>query len=86
MDWSSKMHNKVIGNRVIIAEDVIKIFQCIFSHVRAYYRVFRYYTGLNFFWVIDNNADVSSAMDCISKKGNARSVSTFSTLYLNPTQ
>ena len=42
--------------------------------MRAYYRVLRYYTGLNFFWVIDNNADVSSAMDRISKKGNARKI------------
>ena len=40
-----------------LAEDVTKIFQCIFSHVRAYYRVLHYYTGLNFFWVIDNNAN-----------------------------
>ena len=60
-----------------------KYFNVFFSHVHAHYRVLRYYTGLNFLWVIDNNADVSSAMDRISKKGNARSVSTFdfSTLY-----
>ena len=93
MYWTPKMHKKVIGARFIIAskfsslkplaQDITKKIQCVFSHVRAYYRKARFYSGLNHFWVVDNNANLVSAMDRISRKGNAKSVATydFSTLY-----
>ena len=93
MYWTPKMHKEIIGARFIIAsklsslkplaQDLTKIFQCVFAHVRAYYRKARFYSGLNHFWVIDNNTNLISAMDRINKKGNAKSIATydFSTLY-----
>ena len=93
MYWTPKMHKKKVGSRFIIASkkstlkflamDVTKIFQCIFSHVRVYQKLVRFYSGLNNFWVVENGKDVVATMDRLSKKSNAKSVSTFdfSTLY-----
>lgn len=93
MYWTPKMHKKVIGARFIIAskfsslkplaQEITSIFRCVFSHVRAYNRVARFYSGLNHFWVIDNNFDVVNTMNRMSRKDNAKSVCTFdfSTLY-----
>ena len=42
-----------------------------------------FYLGIKHFWVVDNNSDVVAALDKISAKSKARSISTFnfSTLY-----
>ena len=42
-----------------------------------------FYSGIKHFWVVDNNWEVVAALDKISGKGKARSISTFdfSTLY-----
>ena len=42
-----------------------------------------FYSGIKHFWVVDNNSEVVAALDKISAKGKARSISTFdfSTLY-----
>ena len=91
--WTPKMHKQVVAERFItasvfsslkpLAKDVTKIFKCIFNFIRAYYRTVEFYTGLKYFWVIDNNADFCKALDRLSKKGKARSIATydFSTLY-----
>jgi len=91
--WTPKMHKQVIAERFItagvrsslkpLAKDVTKIFKCIFNFSRAYYRVLEFYTGLKFFWVIDNNTEFCKALDRISNRNRARGISTFdfSTLY-----
>ena len=68
-----------------LAKDVTKIFKCILNFVRSYYAMARYHSGLNYFWVIDNTTDFCKALDRISAKNRARSISTFdfSTLYTN---
>ena len=93
MYWTPKIHKTPVGARFIIAsklaslkplaEDITSIFKCIYSHLRRYYHVAEFYSGIKHFWVIDNNSDVVSTLDKISAKGKARSVSTFdfSTLY-----
>ena len=91
--WNPKMHKQVIAERFItagvmsslkpLAKDVTKIFKCIFNFSRAFYRVLEFYSGLKFFWVIDNNTEYCKALDRISNRNRARSISTFdfSTLY-----
>ena len=93
MYWTPKIHKTPTGARFIIAsklaslkplaEDITSIFKCIYSHLRRYYHVAEFYSGIKHFWVIDNNSDVVATLDKISAKGKARSVSTFdfSTLY-----
>ena len=93
MYWSPKMHKTPTGARFIIASklsslkplaiDITAIFKCIFSHLRKYYGMAEFYSGIKHFWVVDNNSDVVASLDKISAKGKARSVSTFdfSTLY-----
>ena len=43
----------------------------------------QFYSGLNYFWVIENNSIMTNAMDKINLKNKAKSISTydFSTLY-----
>ena len=93
MYWSPKIHKTPTGARFIIASklsslkplaiDITAIFKCIFSHLRRYYGMAEFYSGIKHFWVVDNNSDVVASLDKISAKGKARSVSTFdfSTLY-----
>ena len=93
MYWSPKKHKTPTGARFIIASklsslkplaiDITAIFKCIFSHLRRYYEMAEFYSGIKHFWVVDNNSDVVAALDKISAKGKARSISTFdfSTLY-----
>ena len=93
MYWSPKVHKTPVGTRFIIAskrsslkplsKDVASIFKLIFDCVRRYYNKASYFSGLHQFWIAENNAEVVSAMTRISKKSNAKCVSTydFSTLY-----
>ena len=93
MYWSPKIHKTPTGSRFIIAsklaslkplaKDITLIFKCIFSHIRRYYHMAEFYSGVHQFWVVDNNEDVVRALDKISARGRARSVATFdfSTLY-----
>ena len=93
MYWSPKKHKTPTGARFIIASklsslkplaiDITAIFKVIFSHLRRYYGMAEFYSGIKHFWVVDNNSDVVATLDKISAKGKARSISTFdfSTLY-----
>ena len=93
MYWSPKIHKTPTGARFIIASklaslkplaiDITAIFKCIYSHLRRYYHMAEFYSGIKHFWVVDNNSDVVTTLDKISAKGKARSISTFdfSTLY-----
>ena len=91
--WTPKMHKQVVSERFItasvmsslkpLAQDVTKIFQCIYNFTRAYYRAKEFHSGLKYFWVIDNNTEFCKALDRINARKRAKSIATFdfSTLY-----
>ena len=57
--WTPKMHKQVVSERFItasvmsslkpLAQDVTKIFQCIYNFTRAYYRAKEFHSGLKYF-------------------------------------
>ena len=59
------------------------MFKVIFHHKRRYYRKAGFFSGLKYFWCIDNHQDVIDALSRLSDKANAKSICTFdfSTLY-----
>ena len=77
------MHKQVVSERFItasvmsslkpLAQDVTKIFQCIYNFTRAYYRTKEFHSGLKYFWVIDNNTEFCKALDRINARKKARS-------------
>ena len=93
MHWLPKMHKTPIGSRFIIGskcsslkplgKDITRIFKVIFHHKRRYYRKAGFYSGLNNFWCVNKNSDITDTLDRINRKANAKSVSSFdfSTLY-----
>ena len=93
MYWTPKMHKNPIGARFIIAskfsslkllsKDITSIFRLIFAHVKKYHGKATFFSGIKQFWVVENNSDVTSAINRISSKDNAKRISTydFSTLY-----
>ena len=66
-----------------LGKTITKIFKLIFKMKRGYYRKSGYFTGLKQFWPIDSHEDVVKALDKLSNKNKAVSISTFdfSTLY-----
>ena len=93
LHWTPKMHKTPVGARFIIGskmcslkplgKNISKIFKVLFHHKRRYYRKAGFFSGLKNFWCIDSNSEITDTLDRISRKKNAKSISTFdfSTLY-----
>ena len=95
LHWTPKKHKTPTGSRFIIGskksslkpigKNLTRIFKVIFHHKRRYYRKAGFYSGLKYFWCIDNHQEVIDALDRISNKikNSAKTISTFdfSTLY-----
>ena len=93
MYWMPKLHKTPIKARFIIASpksSVKPLAKVITSAFRLFYRQIenyntkcRYFSGVNTFWVVQNNKPVVDAMLKLNKRNKAKSISTFdfSTLY-----
>lgn len=93
MYWMPKMHKTPIKARFIIASpkcSIKPLSKAITSAFRLFYRQIenynykcRFFTGVNTFWVVQNNRPVIDAMMKLNKRNKAKSISTFdfSTLY-----
>ena len=91
--WLPKMHKTPIGHRFIIAskkcsikplsKNISNIFKIFYKLVESYHHKSKFFSGLNTFWVIQNNKPVLDALNKINKKSVAKSIVTydFSTLY-----
>ena len=91
--WLPKMHKNPIGKRFIIAskkcavkqlsKHVTSAFKLFYNLINTYHEKTKFYTGINTFWVIQNNVSVLKHIEKINKRSSARSISTFdfSTLY-----
>ena len=88
-----KMHKNPIKARFIIASPkssikplartITSVFRLFFRQIQTYNDKCRFFTGVNTFWVVQNNKPVIDAMNGLNKRRKATSVSTFdfSTLY-----
>ena len=67
-----------------VAKKLVKILQLIMKIHRRYCNKIKFYTGIERFWIIENNAQVVEDLKFINSKRNARNVKTFdfSTLYI----
>ena len=93
MYWMPKMHKNPIKARFIIASPkssikplartITSVFRLFFRQIQTYNDKCRFFTGVNTFWVVQNNKPVIDAMNGLNKRRKATSVSTFdfSTLY-----
>ena len=93
--WLPKMHKTPIGSRFIIAskycaikeisKKVTAAFKLIYKAVECYHQKSQHYSGINSFWVIQNNSSVINAINKLGKRNAAKSINTydFSTLYTN---
>ena len=93
MYWIPKMHKNPIKARFIIASPkssikplartIISIFRLLFRQIQTYNGKCRFFTGVNTFWIVQNNKPVIDAMSGLNKRRKAISVSTFdfSSLY-----
>ena len=83
----SKMHKNPIKARFIIAfsKSFIKplariirlIFRLFFRQIQTHNNKCRFFTGVNTFWVVQNNKSVTDVMNGLNKRRKATSVSTF---------
>ena len=66
-----------------VAKKLVKILQLIMKIHRRYCNKIKFYTGIEGFWIIENNAQVLEDIKFINSKRNARNIKTFdfSTLY-----
>ena len=94
MYWMPKMYGNPIKARFIIASPkssikplartITSVFRLFFRQIQTYNDKCRFFTGVNTFWVVQNNKPVvTDAMKLLNKRMKATSVSTFdfSTLY-----
>ena len=66
-----------------LARTITSIFCLFFRQIQTYNDKCRFFTGVNTFWVVQNNKPVINAMNWLNKRRKATSVSTFdfSTMY-----
>ena len=77
--WMPKMHKNFIKARFIIASTksskkplartITSIFRLFFRQLQTYYDKCRLFTGINTFWVVQNNKRVTDAMNGLINKG-----------------
>ena len=85
--WMPKMHENPIKARFIIASPkssikplastITSIFRLFFRQIQTYNDKCRFLTGVNTFWVVQNNKPVIDAMNGLNKRRKTTSVSTF---------
>ena len=87
------MHKNPIKARFIIASPkssikplastITSIFRLLSRQIQTYNHKCRFFTNVNTFWVVQNNKQVTDAMNGLNKRRKATSVSTFdfSTFY-----
>ena len=93
MYWLPRMHKTPIKVRFIVnspkslAKAITSAFQLLtdFKQVEKYSDKCRFFTGVNTFWVIQNNRPVIDTINKLNKRNKAKSISAFdfSTLYAN---
>ena len=93
MYWLPKIHKTPIKARFIIASPkssikdlskaITSVFRLFYKQIENYNDKCRFFTGVNTFWVVQNNKPVIDAMTKLNARNKARSISTFdfSTLY-----
>ena len=71
----------IIGARNCVTKQVekklVKILQLIMKVHRRYCNKIKFYTGIERFWIIENNAQVFEDIKLINSKRNARNIKTF---------
>ena len=95
MYWIPKMHKDPVSFRFIIAspccslkplsKDITKIFKLFFDKIQIYNNKSRLWSGVNKFWIIQNNKNILKSINKLNKRKSAKQLSTFdfSTLYTN---
>ena len=93
MYWLPKMHKSPIKARFIIASPkssikplskaVTSAFRLFYKQIENYHDKTRFFTGVNNFWVVQNNKPVIDALKKLNFRNRAKSITTFdfSTLY-----
>ena len=68
---------------VQLSKYITSIFKLFYQLISAYHEKSRFFSGINSFWVIQNNEPVINSIKKMNKRSSARSISTFdfSTLY-----
>ena len=91
--WLPKMHKDPIGFRYIIAskkctnkelsKHITSVFKLFNKAIESYHDIGKFHSGVNSFWVIQNNVPVIEAIEKVNKRSSAKTISTFdfSTLY-----
>ena len=91
--WLPKMHKNPTGFRFIIAskkctnkelsKNITSAFKLFNMAIKSYYDKSRCYSGINSFWVIQNNEPIIDAINKVNLRSSAKTISTFdfSTLY-----
>ena len=84
MYWMPKMHKNPVKARFIIASHkssikplartIISIFRLFFRQTQTYNDKCRFFTGVNTFWVVQNNKPVIDAMNGLNKQRKGTSV------------
>ena len=66
-----------------LASTITSIFRLLSRQIQTYNHECRFFTSVNTFWVVQNNKQVTDAMNGLNKRRKATSVSTidFSTFY-----
>ena len=93
--WLPKLHKNPTKARFIIAsqkcsikklsKDITSIFKLAYTQIERYNQKASTFSGINTFWVIQNNIPVLNTLNKINLKNNAKTISSFdfSTLYTN---
>ena len=91
--WMPKMHKNPSGARFIVASSkcstkplskaISYIFKLIFEQIQNFHLKGKYYTNINYFWVVKNSFPIIEKLDKINNRKGAKCISTFdfSTLY-----
>ena len=91
--WLPKMHKDPIKFRFIIAapecsikplsKTLVAIFKLFQWQIESYNLKCKFFSGVNTFWIIQNNSPVTETINRLNKRGRAKSIDTFdfSTLY-----
>ena len=88
-----KMHKNPSGARFIVAlskcstkplsKTISYIFKLIFEQIQNFHLKSKYYTNINYFWVVKNSFPIIEKLNKINNRKGAKCISTFdfSTLY-----
>ena len=66
-----------------LSQHVTAIFKLFHNIIKSYHDKSRFFSGVNAFWVVDNNQRLLNSIEKINKRSSAKSITTFdfSTLY-----